>query len=148
MKSFFATTAIVASFASAVALSLSLAMPAAAQTPSECGNSFVILPDGGCLDLSHLGYLGHSRENLAVINQLYQAQYNLNLNQEIFYSQYPLFDNETEEERQARYASLARTASERDDTAASAQQIEDLLFPFQNRAMTVFGSAFSENRNE
>jgi hypothetical protein len=141
-------TAIAVPLASAIVLVLSLMMPAKAQTTFECGNSFVILPDGGCLNLSHLGYLGHSRENLANIEQTYQTQFNANVELEILYNRYPAFVSETEQERQRRYESLVETSIVRDEIAGSAQQIEDRLFPLQNRAMTIFGSAFQGDRLE
>ncbi len=134
--------AIATPFAGALILSLSLAMPARAQTTFECGNSFVILPAGGCLDLSYLGFLGNSRAEHATVERIYQNQFEANLELEILYNQYPNYVSETQQERQARYSSLAETSIVRDDVAATAQDIEDLLFPLQNQAMTIFGRPF------
>lgn len=122
-----------------------MAMPAQAQNiEEECGVSHVILPGGGCLDLSYLSVLGSSRENLESINQIYREQFEANLQLETLYATYPEYVSETEDERQARYESLAETSSFRNDVAAETQSIEDLLYPLHHQSMYIFREAFSD----
>lgn len=116
---------------------------AKAQTAEACGISYAILPGGSCLDLSYTSTLSGSRASLSEANTIYQRQYNANLELEILYNRYPSYLRETEEERKARYESLARTSIARDEIAESAQTVEDVLYPFHVQAMYMKGRSFS-----
>lgn len=121
---------------------LGLAMPALAQSAEDCGFSFMILPDGNCVDMTYTSILGASRRNVSQANTIYQELFNANLELEIIYSQYPLLDNETEEERDARIRNLAITGLARDEVVMQGQSIEDRLHPFHVQAMNIVGKAF------
>jgi hypothetical protein len=134
-------------YASIIALSSglmgTLAISSAnAQMADSCGASFMILPDGNCLSLDYLPVLAGSRANLAEANDIYQRQYNANLQLEILYNRYPAYVSETEAERDARYESLAETSIFRDEVADSNQRIEDDLYPLHLQAMHLVGEAF------
>lgn len=119
--------------------------PVQAQTANECGTSYMILPDGRCLNLGYMPVLGGSRANLAEANDIYQRQYNANLQLEILYNQYPGYVSETEEERDDRYESLAETSIFRDEVDASNQRIEDDLYPLHVQAMYIVGESFDRD---
>lgn len=121
---------------------LAIPFPARAQIADVCGFSYVILPSGSCIDLSYTSILAGSRANLSQANAIYQRQYKANLELEILYNRYPAYVRETEEERDARYESLARTSIARDEIAESAQTVEDVLYPLHVQAMYIMGEAF------
>lgn len=80
------------------------------------------------------------------VERIYQRQFNANVALEVLYNRYPEVVSETEEERQARYESLAETSMIRDDAAESMRSIEDMLYPLQVQSMSIVGIAFSEDR--
>lgn len=123
-----------------------LSWPAPAHAHQDCGVSFMILPNGECLELTYLGILGRGRSNMAQVEQIYRRQFNANVALEVIYSRYPETDRETAEERQARYESLAETSLIRDDVAESTQTIEAMLYPLQVQSMSIVGIAFSKDR--
>lgn len=119
--------------------------PAQAQIADNCGTSFMMLPDGNCLNLGYMPVLGGSRTNLAEANDIYQRQYNANLQLEILYNQYPAYVSETEEERNTRYENLAETGIFRDKVDESNQRIENDLYPLHVQAMYIVGESFHRN---
>lgn len=130
----------------AIASAPCLTLPAQAQASQDCGVSFMVLPNGDCLELSYLGILGRGRSDMEQVERIYQRQFNANVALEVLYNRYPEVVSETEEERQARYESLAETSMIRDDAAESMRSIEDMLYPLQVQSMSIVGIAFSEDR--
>lgn len=126
----------------ALAITLGQAIPALAQSTDACGFSYVILPDGNCMNMTYTSILGASRRNVSQANAVYQELFNANLELEIIYSQYPLLDNETEKERDARIRNLAVTGLARDEVVTQGQSIEDRLHPLHVQAMYIIGEAF------
>lgn len=126
----------------ALAAILGPAIPTLAQSSDSCGFSYMILPDGNCMDMSYTSILGASRRNVSQANAIYQDLFNANLELEIIYSQYPLLDNETEKEREARIRNLAVTGLARDEVVTQGQSIEDRLHPLQVQAMYIIGETF------
>lgn len=102
--------------------------PAYAQ--ETCGNSYIVLPDGTCLNMTYLTVLSNARRNNASINQLYQDQFDLNVQLEVN----PYYV-ETEEERDERYRSLAETSLVKEDINRSTQDLEATLFPIHTQAL-------------
>lgn len=130
----------------AIASATWLTLPAQAQASQDCGVSFIVLPNGDCLELTYLGILGRGRSNMEQVERIYQRQFNANVALEVIYNRYPEVVSETEEKRQARYESLAETSIIRDDMAERTQSIEDMLYPLQVQSMSIVGIAFSEDR--
>ncbi|MBD1877173.1 hypothetical protein H6F75_27190 [Nodosilinea sp. FACHB-131] len=117
-------------------------MPVNAQTADGCGHSFMILPGGNCLNLGYTSILGASRRNVSQANAQYQELFDANVTLEVIYDQYPLLDNETEEEREERIDNLVATKQLRDRTAVLGQSIEEQLYPLHVQSMYIVGEAF------
>jgi hypothetical protein len=121
---------------------LGLSFPAFAQSADACGFSYIILLDGNCMNMTYTSILGASRRNVSQANAVYQELFNANLELEIIYSQYPLLDNETEEERDARIENLVLTGMVRDEVVVQGQSIEDQLYPLHVQSMYIIGESF------
>ncbi|MBD1997900.1 hypothetical protein H6G00_14915 [Leptolyngbya sp. FACHB-541] len=115
----------------------SLMIPSNAIAQEVCGNSYVILPDGSCMNMSYLTVLGQARQTRAAVNEAYQQQFNANVLIEL-----DPYYIETEQERDNRYQSLAESSIIRDDVNATADDIESTLFPIHTEAMSVIGEAY------
>ena len=121
--------------------SLLMSGPAIAQ--EVCGASYIVLPDGNCLNLSYMSVLEDTRSNLEQIEELYQEQFENNV---ILESSYLYRLTESEEDRNERYQSLAETSIVRDEVAASAAEIEATLFPLHTRTISIVSEAFAPFR--
>ena len=117
-----------------------LLIPGQAIAQEACGGSYIILPDGSCINLSYMSVLSNSRSGLTEMNELYQDELELNaaLNSSTLY-----LLNESEEDRDARYASLVETAIIRNAVAADAEDLEATLFPIHTRVLGVIGDVFA-----
>ncbi|NJN57281.1 MAG: hypothetical protein HC879_07140 [Leptolyngbyaceae cyanobacterium SL_5_9] len=115
----------------------SLMIPSNAIAQEDCGNSYMILPDGSCMNMSYLTWLGQARQHRAAANEAYQQQFNANVLIEL-----DPYYIETEEERNARYQSLAESSIIRDDVNAIADDIETTLFPLHMEAMHTIREAY------
>lgn len=125
-------------------LAFVIPVPVAAQSYSNAcdSSSYVVLPGGQCIDLAYLELLGDSRASRQQIERLYQQQFDANVELETIYSQYPQLNDETEEEREERYRSLAETSLIRDDAVASNEEVESSLLPIHVRTMATMRDAF------
>jgi hypothetical protein len=115
----------------------SLLIPSNATAQEVCGNSYMILPDGSCMNMSYLTVLGQARQTRAAANEAYQQEFDVNVLIEL-----DPYYIETEEERDARYRSLAESSIIRDDVNATADYIENALFPLHTEAMSVIGEVY------
>ncbi|MDX2214135.1 MAG: hypothetical protein SFY66_12675 [Oculatellaceae cyanobacterium bins.114] len=114
-----------------LAISLtSFILPSNAIAQEACGNSYMILPDGSCMNMSYLTLLGQARQGRTEANEAFRQQFEANVSLELnpFYI-------ETREERDARYQSLAETSLVRDEVNATANDIEGILFPVHTERM-------------
>lgn len=117
-----------------------------AQTVTDCGSSFMILPDGNCMSLEYLSILGQSRMGLNQANQSYARLYNANLRLSVANSQLPVWLRETQEEKDARIETLVDVGQQRDDIAASNETVETILWPLHIQAMDIVGNTYRSNR--
>jgi hypothetical protein len=104
--------------------------------------SYMILPDGSCLDLDYTSILGASRRNVGQATAAYAEVFNANVTIETIYAQYPQLNNETEAEYRRRIETLLIFRENRDAAVASGQNIEDMLFPIHVYSMQRIGQAF------
>ena len=117
-----------------------LLAPGHAIAQPACGGSYIVLPDGSCINLSYMSVLSNSRSGLTEMNELYQEELELNaaLNSSTLY-----LLNESAEERDARYQSLVDTAITRNEVMADAEDLEATLFPIHTRVLEVVGEVFN-----
>lgn len=115
----------------------SLLIPGNAIAQEDCGNSYMVLPNSNCVNMSYLTVLGQSRNNLAVANEMYQQEFDANLALEL--NPYYI---ETERQRNDRYRSLAETSIMRDQVSTMAEDVEGMLFPIHTEAMYRIRNAY------
>lgn len=121
-----------------LALSLtSLLIPSRAIAEEPCGNSYVILPNRQCANLTYLTLLGQARANSAAANEAFRQEFNGNLLLEL-----DPYYIETPDQRDARYQLLAETSMVRDEANALTYDIETILFPIHVRMMDTFGETY------
>jgi hypothetical protein len=124
-----------------------ISLPATAQTYFDAcpTTSYIVLPGGQCVGLEYLGILGESRANRAQAEQTYEELFDLNVDIEVFHNQYPQYNTETEEERDARITHLAETGMMRDEVVASSEAVEDILYPVHRQTVEIMWGAFVEH---
>lgn len=125
-------------------LAAAFAVPgvAQAQTADACGLSYMILPDGSCLNLDYTSILGASRRDVNQAVAAYEDLLDVNVTIETIQALYPQFDNETEAEYQRRIDTLLFFRENRDNAVQSGQSIEDTLYPAHVYTMYRIGEAY------
>jgi hypothetical protein len=121
---------------------IAIALPAQAQVSNACGMSYMILPDGSCLDLDYTSILGASRRDVSQSTAAYEEVLDANVTIETIYILYPQLDNETEAEYKRRIDTLIAYRQDRDDAVRSNQSVEDTLYPNHVYSMYRVGQAF------
>jgi hypothetical protein len=125
-----------------LATTLAIALPVQAQVSNACGMSYMILPDGSCLDLDYTSILGASRRDVSQATAAYEEVFDANVTIETIYALYPQLDNETEAEYERRIETLLLFRENRDDAVRSGQNVEDTLYPIHVYSMYRVGRAF------
>lgn len=117
----------------------SLLLPGTAIAQDACGTSYMVLPDGSCMNMQYLTILGQSRRNQAQAEAAYTSQFqaNLNLDTNTFYRA-----AESDSEREARLESLAESGLSLEDIRQSVNSVESSLFPIQTEAMTCISQVY------
>jgi hypothetical protein len=116
-----------------------LLLPGNAMAQEACGNSYMILPDGSCMNMSYLTVMSLTRRNVAAVQQDYNSLYRANLvldNDSLYRA------GESDAERDERFELLAERGIELDDTKAEAAAIEDWLYPIHMQAMMRVNQAY------
>ncbi|MBD2111744.1 hypothetical protein [Leptolyngbya subtilissima] len=104
--------------------------------------SYIILPDGSCLDLDYTSILGASRRDVSQSTAAYEEVLDANVTIETIYILYPQLDNETEAEYKRRIDTLISYRQDRDDAVRSNQSVEDTLYPIHVYSMDRVGRSF------
>ncbi|MBD1871870.1 hypothetical protein H6F75_00095 [Nodosilinea sp. FACHB-131] len=125
-----------------LATTFAIALPAQAQVSNACGMSYMILPDGNCLDLDYTSILGASRRDVSQATAAYEEVFEANVTIETIYALYPQLDNETEAEYERRIETLLLFRENRDDAVQSGQNVEDTLYPIHVYSMHEVGRAY------
>ena len=125
-----------------LAATFAIALPARAQVSNACGMSYMILPDGSCLDLEYTSILGSSRRDVTQATAAYERVLDANVTIETIYILYPQLDDETEAEYERRIDTLLLFRENRDVAVQSGQTVEDTLYPVHVYTMYRVGEAF------
>lgn len=106
---------------------------AIAQPVAGCGESFIVLPNGRCMNLSYTSIVAASRRNVQVSNNQYESL--LESNAILDVARNMGVTRESEESRKERIQTLGVYRQSRDQVNATGQQIEDVTFPLHLRTL-------------
>ena len=123
--------------------SVTLFAPLTVNAQDACSSSYIVLPDGKCMNMEYLAILSASRGVKAQMDAKYLRQLDANVTLELSET-YRL--TETKQERDSRYRGLANTSKLRDQTSVSNQEVEDILYPVHQRAMRRMSEAYIPKR--
>ena len=93
--------------------------------PQECGVSFMILPNGECLNLDYIKTSSDNRERVQRVNELYRGLIRDNA---VFESNPLNRLAETKEEKEGRITNLVQSTKSRDAVVKGGKNIEDISY--------------------
>lgn len=122
----------------AIAASITLLLPSAANAKpvgtESCGNAYMVLPNGRCVNLEYTTVLGITRGNAA--NAAAQSQYVAGLDRQITEIKSDLGKEDTKEDKRDRQQTVQYYQGKSNQANQTLRTAEDAAYPIHRNAMS------------